>query len=66
LRIEEINDDMRETLLETGRKFYELYGYQNKGITALLNFYGEGEQILVTYIHTLEEKERREKDERER
>ena len=57
---------MRDTLLQTGKRFYELYGFHNKGIIAILNWWGDGEQILINYITALEEKERLEREAKEK
>jgi hypothetical protein len=53
-------------LLSTNRRFNELYGYFNKGIMALLKWWGDADQIMNTYVRAMEEKEAREKEERER
>ena len=41
LRRDDVNDQMRDMLLSTGKKFYDLYGYFNKGIEALLKWWGD-------------------------
>ena len=53
-------------LLSSNKRFYELYGFYNKGIMALLKWWGDPEQVMTAYIRALEEKEKREKEERER
>lgn len=53
-------------LLSTNKRFNELYGYFNKGIMALLKWWGEPESIMQSYIRAIEEREVHEKYERER
>ena len=53
-------------LLSSNKRFNELYGYYNKGIMALLKWWGDPEQVMTSYTRALEEKERREREERER
>lgn len=57
LRNEEINDAMREMLLSTNKRFNELYGYFNKGIMALLKWWGDPDNIMESYIRSIEERE---------
>lgn len=66
LRNEDINDQLRDMLLSTNKRFSELYGFLNKGIMALLKWWGDPEQIMGTYIRAIEEKEAREREEREK
>ena len=66
LRNEEINDQLRDMLLSTNKRFNELYGYFNKGIMALLKWWGDSEQIMNAYVRAIEEKEAREREEQER
>ena len=49
--------------MSTGKRFNELYGYFNKGIMALLKWWGDPEQVMGTYIRAIEEREQRERDE---
>ena len=49
-------------LLSSNKRFYELYGFYNKGIMALLKWWGDPEQVMTAYIRALEEKEKREKE----
>ena len=61
-------------MLSANKRFNELYGYFNKGIMALLKWWGEPESIMQSYIRAIEEREalekleieRREREERER
>jgi DNA-binding PadR family transcriptional regulator len=57
---------MRDMLLSTGKKFHDLYGYFNKGIEALLKWWGQPHEVMGAYIRAIEEKEQRIKDEEER
>lgn len=57
---------MRDMLLSTGKKFRDLYGYFNKGIEALLKWWGDPHQVIGAYIRSIEEKERKEREEIER
>lgn len=41
LKNEDLNDQLREMLLSTNKRFNELYGYFNKGLMALLRWWGE-------------------------
>lgn len=41
LRNDEINEQMREMLLKTGKNFFDLFGYFNRGIEALLKWWGD-------------------------
>lgn len=66
LRSEDINDQLRDMLLSANKRFNELYGYFNKGIMALLKWWGEPESIMQSYIRAIEEREALEKAERER
>ena len=74
LRSEDINDQLRDMLLSANKRFNELYGYFNKGIMALLKWWGDPESIMHSYIRAIEEREafekaeieRREREERER
>ena len=43
LKNEELNDQLRDMLLSTNKRFHELYGYFNKGIMALLRWWGDPE-----------------------
>jgi len=43
LRNEEINDQLRDMYLSANKRFNELYGYFNKGIMALLRWWGDPE-----------------------
>jgi hypothetical protein len=63
LRREEVNDLMRDTLLSTGKNFYDLYGYFNRGIDALLKWWGDPTQVMGAYIRSIEEREQREREE---
>ena len=53
-------------LLSANKRFNELYGYFNKGIMALLKWWGDPESIMQSYIRAIEEREAFEKAERER
>jgi hypothetical protein len=53
-------------LLSTGKRFNELYGYFNKGIMALLKWWGDPESVMGSYIRAIEEREAREREEVER
>ena len=57
---------MRDMLLSTGKKFHDLYGYFNRGIEALLKWWGDPHQVIGAYIRSIEEKEQREREEIER
>lgn len=53
-------------LLSANKRFNELYGYFNKGIMALLKWWGDPESIMHSYIRAMEEREAHEKAEKER
>ena len=53
-------------LLSTNKRFNELYGFFNKGIMALLKWWGDPDQVMGSYIRAIEEKEQREREEIER
>ena len=57
LKTDEINDQLRDMLLSTNKRFNELYGYYNKGIQALLKWWGDPDQVMTAYIRAIEEKE---------
>ncbi len=57
---------MRDMYLSTNKRFNELYGYFNKGIMALLKWWGDPEQVMDAYIRAIEEREQKERDEIER
>ena len=57
LRNEEINDQMRDMLLSTNKRFNEIYGYFNKGIMALLKWWGDPDSVMSSYIRAIEDKE---------
>ncbi len=63
LRVTEVNDQMRDMLLTTGKRFKELYGYFNKGYQAMLKWWGDPEQVMGAYIRAIEEREQREREE---
>ena len=44
-------------LLSANKRFNELYGYFNKGIMALLKWWGDPESIMQSYIRAIEERE---------
>jgi hypothetical protein len=44
-------------LLSTQKRFSELYGFFNKGIQALLKWWGDPEQVMISYIRAIEDKE---------
>lgn len=48
-------------LLSANKRFNELYGFFNKGIMALLKWWGEPESIMQSYIRAIEEREASEK-----
>jgi hypothetical protein len=66
LRNEDINEQLRDMLLSANKRFNELYGYFNKGIMALLKWWGDPESIMQSYIRAIEEREAYERAERER
>lgn len=53
-------------LLSANKRFNELYGYFNKGIMALLKWWGDPDSIMHSYIRAIEEREAAERAERER
>jgi thiamine pyrophosphate-dependent acetolactate synthase large subunit-like protein len=53
-------------LLSTNKRFNELYGYFNKGIQALLKWWGDADQVMTAYIRAIEDKEQRDREEKER
>lgn len=57
---------MRDMLLSTNKRFNELYGFFNKGIMALLKWWGDPESIMHSYIRAIEEREAQERAEQER
>ena len=63
---EDINGQFRDMLLESNKNFYDLYGFYNKGIMALLKWWGDPEQVMTSFVRAIEEKERREREEKER
>jgi len=66
LKHEDINDQMRDLLLSMNKRFTELYGYRNKGLMKMLEWWGDSEVVFNAYIHAIEEKEQREREEQER
>jgi hypothetical protein len=44
-------------LLSTNKRFNELYGYFNKGIQALLKWWGDADQVMTAYIRAIEDRE---------
>jgi len=48
-------------LLSSNKRFNEMYGYFNKGIMALLRWWGDPEQVMKAYIRAIEEKVQRER-----
>lgn len=53
-------------LLSTNKRFSELYGYFNKGIMALLKWWGDADQVMGSYVRAIEEREALEREEIER
>lgn len=53
-------------LLSANKRFLELYGFFNKGIMALLKWWGDPDSIMHSYVRAVEEREAREKAERDR
>lgn len=43
MRNDELNEMLRDMLLSTNKRFFELYGYYNKGIIELLKWWGDPE-----------------------
>lgn len=66
LRRDEINEQMREMLLSTGKTFNDLYGYFSRGIEALLRYFGDPTQVMEMHIQAIREREQREREEQER
>lgn len=50
-------------LLSTNKRFNELYGFFNKGIMALLKWWGDPESIMHSFIRAIEEREAQERAE---
>jgi hypothetical protein len=44
-------------LLSTNKRFFELYGYYNKGIMTLLKWWGDSEQVMEAYVRAMEERQ---------
>lgn len=63
---EHVNEQLRGMLLSSNRNFNDLYGYYNKGIMALLRWWGDPDQVMTSFMRAVEEKERREREEKER
>ena len=53
-------------LISTNKRFSELYGYYNKGIMALLKWWGDPEQLMDAYVKAIEEQQRKVMEEQER
>jgi hypothetical protein len=53
-------------LLSANKRFNELYGFFNKGIMALLKWWGDPDSIMHSYIRAIEEREAHERAEKER
>jgi hypothetical protein len=52
LKQEELNEQLRELLLSSNRRFCKnLYGYYNKGIMTLLRYWGDAETLMADYMH---------------
>ncbi len=66
MRCDEINDQMRDMFLSTNKRFNELYGFFNKGIMALLKWWGEPDQIMGAFLGAIEERERKIREEEQR
>jgi hypothetical protein len=54
---------MREMLLSANKRFFELYGFYNKGIMALLKWWGDPASIMNQYVKAIEEREARIREE---
>lgn len=69
MKHEELNEQLRELLLSSNRRFCKLlYGYYNKGIMTLLRYWGDAEVIMSDYMRVHDEQEeadRREQESRE-
>jgi len=59
LKVDDINEQMREMLLKTGKNFFDLFGYFNRGIDALLRYWGDPGQVMGAYMRAIEEREQR-------
>ena len=70
LKQEDLNDQLRELLLSTNRRFNKmLYGYFNKGIMVLLRYWGDAESLMAEYMEEADikdEHDRKEKEQRDR
>lgn len=70
LKQEDLNDQLRELLLSTNRRFNKmLYGYYNKGIMVLLRYWGDAESLMAEYMEEADikdEHDRKEKEQRDR
>jgi restriction endonuclease Mrr len=50
LKNEELNEQLKELLLSSNRRFNKnLYGYYNKGIMTLLRYWGDSDTIMNEY-----------------
>lgn len=66
LKQEDLNDQLRELLLSTNRRFNKmLYGYYNPGIMVLLRYWGDPESLMAEYMEEADIKDDHDKKEQE-
>ena len=49
-----MNQEIRQKALDTFTQFKSMFGYENKGVIAILQFYGDVEHQLNDYLIDLE------------
>lgn len=64
LKHEELNEQLRELLLSSNRRFCKmLYGYYNKGMMTLLRYWGDADVLMADYMKNHDEREEYERRE---
>ena len=64
MKHEELNEQLKELLLSSNRRFNKsLYGYYNKGIMTLLRYWGDADNIMEEYMREHDNKEEQERRE---
>lgn len=64
LKHEELNEQLRELLLSSNRRFCKmLYGYYNKGMMTLLRYWGDADVLMAEYMKNHDEREEYERRE---
>lgn len=62
---ESLNEEIKETVLSNNFEYHQRIGHDHPGMLSLLDFWGDPSQMLVEYEEEMEDKIRRENEERE-